>query len=76
MDNTITALRGLYVALGGNIEDVENIVTIPEMIKAITTVVSGGGGGDLPAVTSEDNGKVLTVVEGAWASAEPVAKCG
>lgn len=26
----------------------------------------GGGGSDLPAVTSSDNGDVLTVVNGAW----------
>lgn len=29
-------------------------------------VVSGGG--DLPAVTTDDNGKFLTVVDGAWAA--------
>lgn len=31
----------------------------------------GGGGSDLPAVTADDNGDVLTVVEGAWAKAAP-----
>ena len=30
-----------------------------------------GGGSSLPAVTSEDNGDVLTVVEGAWDKASP-----
>ena len=29
-------------------------------------LVSGGGGSNLPAVTSEDNGKALGVVSGAW----------
>lgn len=77
MDNTITALRILYVALGGTAADVKDIVTIPEMIKAISTVVSGGGSGSgLPEVTSDDNGKVLTVVEGEWSAAGSVAKCG
>ena len=28
--------------------------------------ISGGSGSDLPAVTTDDNGKVLGVVEGAW----------
>lgn len=32
---------------------------------------AGGGGSSLPAVTAEDNGDVLTVVNGAWAKAEP-----
>lgn len=30
-----------------------------------------GGGSDLPTVTAEDNGDVLTVVEGEWAKAAP-----
>lgn len=38
MDNTIDALKKLYVALGGNIEDVENIVIIPDMINAIAGI--------------------------------------
>ena len=70
MDNNITALQGLYVALGGNIEDVENLNTIPDMINAIATVASGVAEATLPAVTAEDDGKVLTVVDGAWAAAE------
>lgn len=31
----------------------------------------GGGGSSLPAVTSDDNGDLLGVVEGAWAKVEP-----
>ena len=31
----------------------------------------GGGGSDLPEVTADDNGDVLTVVSGAWAKAAP-----
>lgn len=70
MDNNITALQGLYVALGGQAEDVENVNTIPEMINAIATLASGIAGATLPEVTAEDDGKVLTVVDGAWAAAE------
>lgn len=33
------------------------------------------GGGSLPAVTTADNGDVLTVVDGEWEKAEPGFKC-
>ena len=66
--NTIEALKALYVALGGEAADVADMVLIPELISAISTVA--GGGSDLPAVTSDDNGKLLTVVEGGWNKAD------
>lgn len=37
MDNTIDALRALYVALGGTAADVADISIIPDMINAIAT---------------------------------------
>lgn len=40
MDNTIDALRNLYVALGGDSADVQNIVIIPDMINAIAAQVT------------------------------------
>lgn len=40
MDTTIMALQNLYVALGGELSDVANIVTIPDMINAIATQVT------------------------------------
>lgn len=64
---TVEALRSLYVALGGDGDEVENLVTIPEMISAIATHVGDGGAAELPAVTASDNGKVLKVVDGEWA---------
>jgi len=67
MDNTIEALKNLYVALGGNADDVENIVIIPDMINAIAAHVASGGAAELPAVTAADNGKVLKVAGGVWA---------
>lgn len=69
MDSTITALTGLYVALGGNANTVANITVIPDMINAITALIAGGSTKELPAVTAADNGKVLTVVSGEWAAA-------
>lgn len=71
MDNTITALQALYAALGGTAADVANMNTIPEMINAIATYVAAGGAAELPAVTADDNGKVLTVVSGKWAAQTP-----
>ena len=70
MINTIAALQGLYVALGGDIGDVANINTIPDMLEAVASV-AGGGSGSLPEVTSDDNGDILGVVEGAWAKRDP-----
>lgn len=72
MNTTVEALKSLYVALGGQLTDtynsiaggiaVSDYVLIPDAIKAISQVVA-----NLPAVTAEDNGKVLKVVNGKWA---------
>ena len=74
MDNTITALRALYVALGGTASDVANLVIIPDLINAIATqaatVTAAANAKELPAVTATDNDKVLTVVSGKWAKAD------
>ena len=68
MLTTVEALQTLYVALGGQAEDVANLVTIPDMIVAIASIVPSGS--SLPAVSGENDGQVLTVVDGAWASAD------
>lgn len=78
--NTIEALQGLYVALGGQLTDtyediadgvaVSNYVVIPDMISALSKKAPSGSGSSLPTVTAEDNGKVLKVVDGAWAVGE------
>lgn len=71
MDTTIVALKNLYVALGGSAADVADVVIIPDMINAIATVAgavkTAATASELPAVTASDNGKVLKVVDGAWA---------
>lgn len=67
--NTIEALQQLYVALGGDIKDVQNITITPEMISALTDVAAAAAS-ELPAVKGADNGKVLTVVSGKWAKAD------
>lgn len=37
MDNTLDALRNLYVAFGGTASDVADLVIIPDLINAIAT---------------------------------------
>lgn len=69
MNLTVDALKELYIALGGSAANVADITLIPDMIKAIAAYISGGGVAELPTVSAADNGKVLTVVEGAWAAA-------
>lgn len=74
MKTTVEALKALYIALGGQLTDtyediaggvaVSEYVLIPDVIEAISQVVTGA---ELPAVTAEDNGKVLKVVDGEWA---------
>lgn len=69
MINTVESLRGLYVALGGNISEVANLTTIPELLTEISTVAQAAAT-ELPAVKPADNGKVLTVVNSKWAKAD------
>lgn len=40
-----------------------------EHLKSDLGVASGGGGSNLPAVTTSDNGKFLQVVNGEWSAA-------
>lgn len=67
MTTTVDALKTLYVALGGDADDVKNISLIPDMITAIATVAATATAPELPAVTAADNGKVLKVANGKWA---------
>jgi len=52
----------------------ENWNRIRDLARRVTALEEGGGGGGLPPVTSADNGDVLTVVEGSWNKAEPIAE--
>lgn len=65
MDNTITALQNLYVALGGDAADVADVTIIPDMINAIAQIAKSGGA-NLPPVSAADNGKALVVKNGDW----------
>ncbi len=70
VDTNITALKNLYVALGGSADDVAELNTIPELINKIS-IVAGAGASELPAVKKADAGKVLMVnSNGKWAVGE------
>lgn len=64
---TVDELKAFYVKLGGNIADVANVQTDAEMIEKCKDIYEAGA--SLPEVTAEDNGEVLTVVDGAWSKA-------
>jgi hypothetical protein len=54
--------------MGGAAEDVENLNLNSEVIAALANVAGTIAAGILPEVTAEDDGKVLTVVDGKWAA--------
>lgn len=75
MKVTVNSLKDLYVSLGGQLTDtfediaggvpVADYTTIPDVIEACSQIA--GSTIELPAVSGADNGKVLKVIEGAWA---------
>ena len=66
----IEALKKVYKALGGN-EDNWDATTNDRAIDLVASVCPDEDQ-VLPAVTAEDNGKILTVVDGAWAAVEAI----
>lgn len=64
---TVQALREVYKSLGGTGTDIKDNMTIPEALLKIATKAAGV---ELPAVTAENAGQVLTVnAQGKWAAA-------
>ena len=66
MDTTIIALRNLYVAMGGEAEDVANLSMIPDLINAIAELVASGATKELPTIRSIDEGKALMIKGSKW----------
>lgn len=68
MLTNVDALKGLFVALGGELSEVANLTTTPEILSKIS-VVAGAGASELPVVKKADAGKVLTVNgNGKWSA--------
>lgn len=68
----LNAVNDIKTALGGTDDGgIEYGSELLNTVVDIKTLVEngGGGGGGLPPVSGTDNGKVLTVVDGAWAAA-------
>ena len=74
MGTTTEELKKLYAKLGGTEETAKDTSTPGEVLNAINELDIGGGSGNLPPVTPEDNGKVLGVVNGNWAKTEVEAQ--
>lgn len=74
MGTTTEELKKLYAKLGGAEETAKDTSTPGEVLNAINELDIGGGSGNLPPVTPEDNGKVLGVVNGNWAKTEVEAQ--
>lgn len=50
---------------------IELETTTSDEAQLISNIVDSASAGALPAVSADDNGKVLTVSSGAWAAAQP-----
>ena len=57
------SLTDLYVGLGGNPSALADNNDTSDVIDDLESAIKAGA---LPAVTADDNGKVLAVVDGAW----------
>lgn len=58
------------------LSDITPIKRSEEYLQRIADAIENSGGSDLPAVTSDDNGDVLTVVNGVWDKASPAGGGG
>lgn len=59
--SNVDALKALYVALGGDADDVAEVDQIAEMIVEISKIATA-----VPSAAEATDGQVLTVADGAW----------
>lgn len=64
----LNGLKKLYVKLGGTIDSKHSYDDIGRLMEDVADVVNNSPG--IPEVTAEDNGKVLSVVDGEWNKAD------
>lgn len=73
MGTNLDQLKAIYAALGGTPADVadltDNAAVLAQIALQAATVAAAATTAELPAVTADDNGKVLTVVDGKWEAA-------
>lgn len=69
MSEIISVLSGeTYAPVpAANDSETLNCKTFEYFMNVLKENIGGGGGSSLPTVTSDDNGDVLQVIEGAWA---------
>lgn len=61
------SIESLYLGLGGNPSALADNVDTSDVIDDLESAIKGLiPDAELPAVTADDNGKVLAVVDGAW----------
>lgn len=53
MNTTVESLQALYVAKGGNLSDVQDLNTIPDMIDAIASITEESTEGSVPITSDE-----------------------
>lgn len=67
----VEALKALYVALGGDADDVANANTNAELIAALAGVLPESGESLLPDPSTLSNGDMLKVSGGKWVAFTP-----
>ena len=74
MENKVLVNKSDLTAVGDAVRSQtgeSNLLTLGEMESRIRTLSSGGGSG-LPTVSTEDNYKILQVIDGEWQKVEPL----
>lgn len=84
--SNVDALKELYKEVGGSLTDtyesindgapVSDYTLISDVIAACAAKIAGGSLKELPTVAAADNGKILKVVDGAWAAAAATQAVG